>query len=134
MMWRFVIFLYNTNKAMYYLPQPPYVLIAVGLFVGITCGLAFEATLKQKVKLWLNTPDSTLADLDLQLPFFGISTGICVFLGAGVQIFLGSAFVSFSISLPITLFIAILVWKQLDSLLKQLKTGGSRAIDLDAFY
>ena len=119
---------------MYYLPQPPYVLIAVGLFGGITCGAAFEATLKQKVKVWMNTPNSTLGDLDLQLPFFGICAGICVFLGSGVEVFLGSAFISYAIAVPVTIFIAALVWRQLDSLLKQLKQGGSQAIDLDAFY
>ncbi len=119
---------------MYYLPQPPYVLIAVGLFIGITCGLAFEATLKQKVKVWLKTPQSTLAELDLQLPFFGICVGICVFLASGVEVFLGSPWISYIIAVPITIFIAALVWRQLDSLLKQLKEGGSKAIDLDAFY
>ena len=119
---------------MYYLPQPPYVLIAVGLFVGITCGSAFEATLKQKVKVWMNTPNSTLSDLDLQLPFLVICVGICVFLASGVEVFLVSAFISYAIAVPVTIFIAALVWRQLDSLLKQLKQGGSQAIDFDAFY
>ena len=128
---RDVFYLLSLN--MYYLPQPPYFLIAVGLFVGITCGAAFEATLKQKVKLWLNTPASTLDDLDLQLPFMGICVGVCVFLASGVQIFLGNGWISYAISLPITVFIAALVWRQLDSLLKQLKSGGSAAIDLDIF-
>jgi hypothetical protein len=118
---------------MYYLPEPPYFLVFVGLFVGITCGLAFEATLKQKVSTWLKTPNSSLRDLDLQLPFLGICLGICVFLSSGVEIFLGDRWLSYGISLPVTLFIAALVWRQLDSLLKQLKAGGSRAIDLDAF-
>lgn len=118
---------------MYYLPEPPYFLVFVGLFVGITCGLAFEATLKQKVSTWLKTPNSSLRDLDLQLPFLGICLGVCVFLSSGVEIFLGDRWLSYAISLPVTLFIAALVWRQLDSLLKQLKAGGSRAIDLDAF-
>ncbi len=118
---------------MYYLPEPPYFLVFVGLFTGITCGLAFEATLKQKIQVWLNTPNSSLKDLDLQLPFFGICVGICVFLSSGVEIFLGSRWVSYAISLPMTILIAALVWRQLDSLLKQLKAGGSKAIDLDVF-
>ncbi|MEB3175396.1 MAG: hypothetical protein VKN60_09495, partial [Cyanobacteriota bacterium] len=115
------------------LPEPPYFLVFVGLFMGISCGLAFEATLKQKVKTWLNTPDSTLQDLDLQLPFFGICVGVCVFLASGVEIFLGNPWFSYGLSLPITFFIAALVWRQLDSLLGQLKAGGSKAIDLDVF-
>ena len=83
--------------------------------------------------MWLNTPASTLQDLDLQLPFLGICVGICVFLSSGVEVFLGSRLVSYAISLPVTIFIAALVWRQLDSLLKQLKAGGSKAIDLDVF-
>jgi len=118
---------------MYYLPEPPYFLVFVGLFMGISCGLAFEATLKEKVKVWLRTPQSSLKDLDLQLPFVGICVGICVFLASGVEIFLGDAWLSYGLSVPITLFIAALVWRQLDSLLQQLKTGGSKAIDLDVF-
>jgi hypothetical protein len=50
-----------------------------------------------------------------------------------VEIFLGDAWLSYGLSVPITLFIAALVWRQLDSLLQQLKTGGSKAIDLDVF-
>lgn len=118
---------------MYYLPEPPYFLVLVGLLVGVSCGLAFEATLKQKVKLWLKTPDSSLKDLDLQLPFLGICVGVCVFLASGVTIFLGSAWISYAIALPVTILIAGLVWRQLDILLQQLKTGGSKAIDLDTF-
>lgn len=67
----------------YFLPQPPYFLLVVGLFTGITCGLAFEATLKQWVKIWLKTPKGTklnLTDSPLLFPFFGICVGICVFL------------------------------------------------------
>lgn len=123
----------HPQRIMYYLPEPPYFLVFVGLFMGISCGLAFEATLKQKVKTWLNTPDSSLRDLDLQLPFFGICVGVCVFLASGVEIFLGNPWFSYGLSLPITFFIAALVWRQLDSLLGQLKAGGSKAIDLDVF-
>jgi hypothetical protein len=118
---------------MYYLPEPPYFLVFVGLWIGVTCGLAFEATLKQKVKVWLKTPNSSLKDLELQLPFLGICLGICIFLSSGLEIFLGSAWISYAIALPITIFIAALVWRQLDSLLQQLKVGGSKAIDLDVF-
>lgn len=119
----------------YYLPEPPYFLLVVGLFTGITCGLAFEATLKSNVKSLLkNNQDQMLKGSGLQLPFLGICVGICVFLSAGLEIFLFDRWLSYAISLPITIFIAALVWIQLESVLKQLKTGGSKAIDLDAFY
>ncbi len=120
---------------MYYFPQPPYFLIFAGLFIGLTCGLAFEATLKSQVKVMLKKPvDQMLKDSGLQLPFLGICVGICVFLSGGLEIFLFDRWLSYAISLPMTIFIGALVWIQLESVLKQLKEGGSKAIDLDAFY
>ncbi|MGK7941089.1 MAG: hypothetical protein AB4062_13250 [Crocosphaera sp.] len=120
---------------MYYLPQPPYFLIAAGLFIGLTCGFAFEATLKSQIHVMLKKPmDQMLNGSGLQLPFFGICVGICVFLSAGLEIFIFDRWLSYALALPMTIFIAALVWIQLESLLKQLKEGGSKAIDLDAFY
>ncbi|MEA5535123.1 hypothetical protein [Crocosphaera sp. XPORK-15E] len=120
---------------MYYLPEPPYFLLIVGLFTGLTCGLAFEATLKMNVRELLKKPaNQMLKGSGLQLPFLGICVGICVFLSAGLEVFLFDPWLSYSIALPMTIFIAALVWVQLESVLKQIKEGGSKAIDLDAFY
>jgi hypothetical protein len=122
---------------MYYLPEPPYFLMFVGLFTGITCGVAFEATLKQIVNNWYKSPSKPANLLDsstLQLPFLGICVGICVFLASGVEIFLMNRWVSYAIALPMTIFIGALVWTQLGKLLEQLQKGGSKAIDLDAFF
>ncbi|ACK67095.1 conserved hypothetical protein [Rippkaea orientalis PCC 8801] len=119
---------------MYYLPQPPYFLLLVGLLTGITCGAAFEATLKTQVKEWLKKPaDQILKDSGLEIPFLGICLGICVFLSSGLEIFLLDPWLSYSIALPLTIFIGALVWIQLEKVLQQLKFGGSKAIDLDAF-
>ncbi|ACK72197.1 conserved hypothetical protein [Gloeothece citriformis PCC 7424] len=122
---------------MYYLPEPPYVLLIFGLFIGITSGLAFEATLKLKVQQWMKqsqalSQQETLG-FDLLFPFWGICIGICVFLEAGLEIFLLNPWIAYSIALPLTIFIGGLVWMQLGKLLQQLLTGGSKAIDLDAF-
>ncbi len=122
---------------MYYFPDPPYFLLVFGLFAGITCGLAFEATLKQQVREWSkNRSTRTLAQMQgiqLQLPFLGICGGICLFLVAGLEVFGFPAWLSFGTSMPLTLFIGMLVWSQLKSLLGQLERGGSRALDLDAW-
>ena len=121
---------------MYNFPQPPYFLLIFGLFAGITSGAAFEATLKQKVQEWSkNRSTRTLAQMkgvQLVMPFIGIAAGICVFLAAGLEIFGFSSWLSYSVSLPLTLFIALLVWSQLGKLLSQLERGGSRSLDLDA--
>jgi hypothetical protein len=121
----------------YNFPEPPYFLLVFGLFVGITSGSAFEATLKQKVQEWSkNRSSRTLAQMkgfQLVLPFVGIAAGICVFLAAGLAIFGFPTWLSYSVSLPLTLFIGLLVWSQLAKLLAQLERGGSRALDLDAW-
>jgi hypothetical protein len=121
----------------YNFPDPPYFLLFVGLFVGMTCGVAFEAILKQKVQEWSkNRSTRTLAQLkgfQLLIPFLGIAAGICVFLAAGLEVFGLPAVLSYFASISLTLFTAFLVWSQLSKLLIQLERGGSKAIDLDAF-
>lgn len=122
---------------MYSFPDPPYFLLFAGLFVGMTCGVAFEAILKQKVQEWSkNRSTRTLAQMkgfQLLIPFLGIAAGICVFLSAGLEVFGLPAVLSYFASISMTIFTAFLVWSQLGKLLLQLERGGSKAIDLDAF-
>ena len=124
---------------MYYLPQPPWVLLAIGFLIGVTCGLAFEASLKEKVNYWRKrTKKGAKPDLrgisTLQTPFLGICFGICLFLASGLEIFLYSRVISYAFSLPLTIFIGALIWSNLKKLIIQLLEGGSQAIDLDAYY
>jgi hypothetical protein len=123
--------------AYYYLPQPPLFMVFAGLFIGITCGVAFEATLKEIVNDWYKNPNRKDRNLlkagSLQFPFLGICLGICVFLASGLDIFLLNGWLSYAIALPMTIFIGALVWTQLGNVLSQLQRGGSKAIDLDAF-
>lgn len=122
---------------MYSFPDPPYFLLFAGLFVGMTCGVAFEAILKEKVQEWSkNRSTRTLAQMkgfQLLIPFLGIAVGICVFLSAGLEVFGLPAVLSYFASISLTIFTAFLVWSQLGKLLLQLERGGSKAIDLDAF-
>ncbi|MGF1480970.1 MAG: hypothetical protein ACFB4I_16045 [Cyanophyceae cyanobacterium] len=121
----------------YYLPEPPYILLVVGLLAAIASGAAFEATLKQKVQEWAKSPYDPAIDklksLELRVPFLGICGGVCVFLAAGLEVFSIVRWLSYAVSLPLTLLIGYLVWSQLGKLLKLLHQGGSQAIDLDAF-
>lgn len=121
----------------YYLPQPPFLLIAFGLFISLTCGIAFESTLKLKYQEWRKSNQELTFQIfnksDLKIPFIGICLGICVFLSAGLEIFNVSSKIGYIISIPLSGFIGRLIWKQLGEVLLQLKEGGSRAIDLDAF-
>lgn len=124
---------------MYYMPEPPLGLLFFGFFIGITCGLAFESTLKQQVNLWMkqgkkNKTVDMSAMSRLTLPFTGICVGICVFLAAGLEIFTYNRVLSYAVSGALTLLIAGLIWTQLQKLIIQLLEGGSKALDLDAFY
>ncbi len=123
---------------MYYYPQePPYFILFAGLFAGLTCGLAFNGTLRQNVKNWsADRKNLRLADSDnitLQLPFLGISVGIVFFLSSGLEIFGFPQWLAYSISGVMTLFISGLLWFQLKGVFKELDRGGSPALDLDAW-
>lgn len=124
---------------MYYYPEPPYFLLVFGFFVAMTCGLAFEATLKQRVKQSFQATEDiesekiNLGDLQtLSLTFFSICVGVCVFLAAGLEIFGISRTISYAASVPLTILIGALIWSQLGKLLLELQEGGSRALDLDS--
>jgi hypothetical protein len=123
---------------MYYLPEPPLFLIFVGFFIGVTCGLAFQETLKNKVNKWrtqpLKTKESELSGIaNLQLSFVGICVGICIFLASGLEVFIYNRIFSYALSVALTLFIGGLVWRQLKQLILQLLQGGSKALDLDSY-
>jgi uncharacterized protein (DUF983 family) len=123
---------------LYYYPQdPPYFILIAGLLAGIACGAAFDGTLRQNVKAWSKDRDniqlSATDDLGLRLPFLGICIGIIVFLEAGLEIFGFPGWLAYSVSVPLTIVIAILLWFQLQVVFKQLDRGGSPALDLDSW-
>ena len=123
---------------MYYFPQdPPYFILFAGLFAGITCGAAFDGALRQSVKAWsvdrANVSLSTGDDKAIGIPFLGICLGIIFFLSAGLEIFGFPTWLAYSIALPLTVLIAILLWFQLQVVFKQLDRGGSPALDLDSW-
>lgn len=122
---------------MFILPEPPYFWLLVGLLASLTSGLAFEATLKQLVHEWNRSRSShiiaNLQGIQLQLPFLGISIGVCIFLASGLSVFGFPASLSYTISVILTFLTANLVWSQLGKLLMQLEKGGSKALDLDSW-
>lgn len=124
---------------MYYIPEPPIGLLFFGFLIGVTSGLAFQATLKQQVMKWSKQGQKGIkADLSemsvLVLPFWGICVGICIFLASGLEIFIYSRSISYVFAGTLTLLTAGLIWTQLKKLIVQLLEGGSQALDLDAFY
>ncbi|MDJ0713246.1 MAG: hypothetical protein QNJ54_03360 [Prochloraceae cyanobacterium] len=119
---------------MYYFPTPSYILMVFGLFAGITSGLAFEATLKQRVQMSMSTSNQTKRKIprwELFVPFLGICTGICVFLASGLGIFNIVNKIAYAISLPVTILMASLIWSQLSKLLLRFEQGNLKEADFD---
>ncbi|MEL6453331.1 MAG: hypothetical protein AAFQ40_01275 [Cyanobacteria bacterium J06623_5] len=120
---------------MYYSQTPPYFMLAAGLFIAITAGAAFSAVLKGAVDDWYKKRStrsiSKLQGFDLQLPFFGICLGSCVFLASGMCIFGFTSKISYAMAAPLVLLSAGLVWSQLKNNLALLESGNPRAFELD---
>jgi hypothetical protein len=112
-------------------------LLAFGLFIGLTSGLAFEAVLKEKVQEWKTKRSieifTQMQGLSLRLPFLGICLGVCVFLASGLEVFGLFSWLAYTISLLMTILIGALVWEQLGKVLVLLRQGGSKALDLDSY-
>ncbi|MEM6597100.1 MAG: hypothetical protein AAF810_08190 [Cyanobacteria bacterium P01_D01_bin.36] len=120
---------------MYYQQTPPYLLLAAGLFIAITSGLAFSAVLKGAVDDWYKKRStrsiSKMQGLDIQLPFLGICIGSCIFLASGMSIFGFTAKIAYIMAAPLVFLSAILVWSQLKNNLVLLESGNPRAFELD---
>lgn len=118
-------------------PEPPYLLLVVGLLVSLASGKAFEVTLKQSVQEWSKTHStrilSNLQGMQLLVPFLGISGGICIFLTSGLIIFGFPTWLSSIVSAVLTIATGLLIWFQLGKLLLMLEQGGSQALDLDSW-
>ncbi|HEY9768025.1 MAG TPA: hypothetical protein V6C71_05885 [Coleofasciculaceae cyanobacterium] len=123
---------------MYYLPQPPFLVAILGVFIAITCGSAFQNLLEQKLRESyqnVRQPGSfridRTKDLVIAATFWGIGLGIWVFLGGGLLVLGFGIIPSYGVSLVLTLFTSSLVWDQINDVLLQLKEGGSKALELD---
>lgn len=122
---------------MYYYPlNPPYFLLFVGLLTALTSGVALSGTLKLIVQRWqpnsTEKPESRSFLKQLYVPFMGITTGICLFLSCGLQIFGFPPFLALAVGLPISLLTCLLVWMQLGSMLDFAKRQGMQSLDLDS--
>ena len=123
---------------MYYFPaDPPYFLLFAGLFVALTSGAAFSATLKQIVKKWSDARAvnqvAKLPTRQLIFPFLGISAGVCMFLCSGLEIFGFTNILAYAVGVPITLLVSLLVWFQLNSMLALAEREGHQAFNIDSW-
>lgn len=116
-------------------PIQPYFLLIAGLLISLTCGSAFQATLKLSARRrFRNDPTAvseTAQSLSLLIPFLGIAVGACLFLSAGLALFSFPLRLTWLVALPLTGLTASLVWFQLRKLIVSLRAGNLRALDLD---
>jgi hypothetical protein len=122
----------------YYFPvDPPYFLFAVSLVAGLACGHAFEVTLRNLVNLWSRSKSTRvmleLKSSSIKVPYLAMTISIAVFMSTGLEIFGLPTTFGYAVAIPITILIALLVWRQLGQMLIELERGGSAALDLDSF-
>jgi amino acid transporter len=130
-----LIFNKNLSFAMYYLPQPPFLIALLGVFIAVTFGSAFQNLMSQKLRDSYKNPQNKnsfkLVDPVITATYCGICLGVWVFLGGGLFVLGFGIISSFGVALLLTLLTASLVWDQLGEVLLQLKEGGSQALDLE---
>lgn len=122
---------------MYYYPlQPPYIVLAVGLFAALTSGVAFAGTLKLIVQKWQNDgahhSSARLSSGQLLIPFLGISLGIVLFLCSGFEIFGFPPLLAYAVGVPVALATSLLIWFQLGSMLTFVERRGVQSLNLDS--
>jgi len=121
----------------YYFPSdPPYFLFAISLLAGLACGRSFEVTLRNLVNVWSTRKSSrTILELkssSIKVPYLGMVISITIFMSTGLEVFGFPAIFGYIVAIPITLGIALLIWRQLGQMLVELERGGSAALDLDS--
>jgi hypothetical protein len=123
---------------MYYLPQPPFLVALVGVFIAVTAGSAFQNLLDQKLRDSYQHQQEATAfkikfaqDPAIAITFSGICLGVWVFLGGGLLVLGFGVIPCFGVALLLTLFTGGLVWDQINDVLQQLKMGGSKALELE---
>ncbi|BAZ03809.1 hypothetical protein [Calothrix sp. NIES-3974] len=122
---------------MYYFPsQPPYLLLAFGLFTAVTSGAALSGTLQSLVGAWQNAgaenSEIQLTKKPLIFPFLGITLGVGVFLVSGLEIFGFPPLLAYGVGLPMGILTCLLIWLQLGSMMTFMQSRGMSSLDLDS--
>ncbi len=110
---------------MYNLPQPPYLLILVGLSISLSSGVVFAKLIKQLVQDWSENPATcniiNMRGLTLQIPYLGIASGALIFLSSSLQLFGFTTLVAYSICVPLTVATGLVIWIQLSKILDKME-------------
>ena len=115
--------------------QPPYLVAAAGLAIGVLCGLTFARLVQNRRDGW---KQDRLALLPLghgatTLPYIGVILGITLFIGGSLQVFGFSSGAALLVSFVLSVGTAGALWVQLERLMGQVQDGTFSAVDFDNF-
>ena len=115
--------------------QPPYLVAAAGLAIGVLCGLTFARLVQNRLDGW---KQDRLALLPLgngatTLPYIGVILGITLFIGGSLQVFGFSSGAALLVSFVLSVGTAGALWVQLERLMGQVQDGTFSAVDFDNF-
>ena len=117
------------------LAMPPYGLAAIGLAMGITCGLTFSRLVSQRLDGWKQDRLALLplGRTETVLPWIGTLLGITLFIGGSLQVFGFSGGAALLVAFVLSLATGGALWVQLARLMAQVEAGEFRAVDFDNF-
>jgi hypothetical protein len=115
--------------------QPPYLLAAIGLAMGVLCGLTFAKLVQNKLEGWKQDRLALLplASGSIVLPYAGVVIGVTLFIGGSLQVFGFSAGLALLVSFVLSMATAGALWVQLERLMTQVENGTFSAVDFDNF-
>jgi hypothetical protein len=117
------------------LPQPPYLVAAIGLAMGVVCGLTFARLVQIRLEGWKQDRLALLplANRETILPWIGLVVGVTLFIGASLQVFGFAAGTALLVAFVLSLLTAGALWVQLSRLMRQVQEGRFKAVDFDNF-
>lgn len=117
------------------LSQPPYLLSALGLAIGVACGLTLGRLVQDRLDGWKQErlPLLPLGRAEFSLAYTGTLIGITLFIGGALQVFGFGAGTALLVALILALLTGGALWVQLERLMAQVEEGRFRAVDFDNF-
>ncbi|WP_088892620.1 hypothetical protein [Leptolyngbya ohadii] len=107
--------------------EPPYFLFAAGLFICLTSGLAFAASVRAEMGRWYKNPNmeygSRWMRLQVAFPFAGLVLGLGIGFAAALMSIGVSTVFAWAIALLLTPVVGGLIWSRIG------KQMGQEALD-----
>jgi hypothetical protein len=104
-------------------PDPPYVLVLVGLLSAIACAIPFTILVRQRIEYWAKNNSANAlpvhGGIQIILPFSGMMGGLYIFTAAGLEVFGVPVLPALLLSLLLIVLTSYLAWLQLGRVLSK---------------